>query len=49
MVYEFLADAAFPGFDPLVRNAKGVAAGAVLISAIAAVRRVSLPGSPAGW
>jgi diacylglycerol kinase (ATP) len=33
---EFLADAASPEFHPLVRNAKDVAAGAVLITAIAA-------------
>ena len=35
--FEFLADAASPEFHPLVRNAKDVAAGAVLITAIAAV------------
>jgi diacylglycerol kinase (ATP) len=34
--FEFLADAASPEFHPLVRNAKDVAAGAVLITAIAA-------------
>ncbi|HEX7517388.1 MAG TPA: diacylglycerol kinase family protein [Chthoniobacterales bacterium] len=33
---EFLADAASPEFHPLVRNAKDVAAGAVLVTAIAA-------------
>jgi diacylglycerol kinase (ATP) len=35
--FEFLADAASPEFHPLVREAKDVAAGAVLITAIAAV------------
>lgn len=35
--FEFLADAASPQFHPLVRDAKDVAAGAVLITAIAAV------------
>ena len=35
--FEFLADAASPEFHPLVRNAKDVAAGAVLITAVAAV------------
>jgi diacylglycerol kinase (ATP) len=35
--FEFLADAASPEFHPLVRNAKDVAAGDVLIAAIAAV------------
>jgi diacylglycerol kinase (ATP) len=35
--FEFLADAASPEFHPLVRKAKDVAAGAVLITAIAAV------------
>jgi diacylglycerol kinase (ATP) len=34
--FEFLADAASPEFHPLVKNAKDVAAGAVLISAIGA-------------
>jgi diacylglycerol kinase (ATP) len=34
--FEFLADAASPEFHPLVRNAKDVAAGAVLITATAA-------------
>jgi diacylglycerol kinase (ATP) len=34
--FEFLADAALPEFHPLVRDAKDVAAGAVLITAIAA-------------
>jgi diacylglycerol kinase (ATP) len=34
--FEFLADAASPGFHPLVRDAKDVAAGAVLVTAIAA-------------
>jgi len=34
--FEFLADAASPNFHPLVRDAKDVAAGAVLITAIAA-------------
>jgi diacylglycerol kinase (ATP) len=33
--FEFLADAASPNFHPVVRNAKDVAAGAVLITAIA--------------
>jgi diacylglycerol kinase len=32
---EFLADAALPDFHPLVRDAKDVAAGAVLVTAIA--------------
>ncbi len=35
--FEFLADAASPEFHPLVRDAKDVAAGAVLVTAIAAV------------
>src|SRR5437868_10767855 len=35
--FEFLADAASPDFHPLVRDAKDVAAGAVLITAIASV------------
>ena len=35
--FEFLADAASPGFHPLVRVAKDVAAAAVLITAVAAV------------
>ena len=35
--FEFLADAASPQFHPLVRDAKDVAAGAVLITALAAV------------
>jgi diacylglycerol kinase (ATP) len=35
--FEFLADAASPQFHPLVREAKNVAAGAVLITAVAAV------------
>jgi len=34
--FEFLADAASPSFHPLVRDAKDVAAGAVLLTAIAA-------------
>jgi diacylglycerol kinase (ATP) len=34
--FEFLADAASPEFHPLVRNAKDVAAGAVLVTAISA-------------
>ena len=34
--FEFLADAASPDFHPLVRDAKDVAAGAVLITALAA-------------
>ncbi|MDQ3626841.1 MAG: diacylglycerol kinase family protein [Verrucomicrobiota bacterium] len=34
--FEFLADAASPDFHPLVRDAKNVAAGAVLITAVAA-------------
>lgn len=34
--FEFLADAASPEFRPLVRDAKDVAAGAVLIAAVAA-------------
>jgi diacylglycerol kinase (ATP) len=35
--FELLADAASPDFHPLVRDAKDVAAGAVLITTIAAV------------
>jgi diacylglycerol kinase (ATP) len=35
--FEFLADAAAPSFHPVVRDAKDVAAGAVLVTAIAAV------------
>src|SRR5215470_15567013 len=35
--FEFLADAASPEFHPLVQHAKDVAAGAVLITAVAAV------------
>src|SRR6267154_6090831 len=35
--FEFLADAASPDFHPLVRDAKDVAAGAVLVTAVAAV------------
>ena len=35
--FEFLADAASPNFHPVVRDAKDVAAGAVLITAIGAV------------
>jgi diacylglycerol kinase (ATP) len=35
--FEFLADAASPEFHPLVRDAKDIAAGAVLITAVAAV------------
>ena len=35
--FEFLADVASPDFHPLVKHAKDVAAGAVLISAIGAV------------
>jgi len=34
--FEFLADVASPEFHPLVRTAKDVAAGAVLITAVAA-------------
>jgi len=34
--FEFLADAASPSFHPLVRDAKDVAAGAVLLTAAAA-------------
>jgi diacylglycerol kinase (ATP) len=34
--FEFLADVASPSFHPIVREAKDVAAGAVLITAIAA-------------
>jgi diacylglycerol kinase (ATP) len=34
--FEFFADAASPDFHPLVRDAKNVAAGAVLMTAIAA-------------
>lgn len=35
--FEFLADAASPAFHPLVKQAKDVAAGAVLIAAVGAV------------
>src|SRR5687767_3307394 len=35
--FEFLADAASPEFHPLVRDAKDVAAGAVLVTAVAAL------------
>jgi diacylglycerol kinase (ATP) len=35
--FEFLADAASPEFHPLIRDAKDVAAGAVLMTAIAAL------------
>jgi diacylglycerol kinase (ATP) len=35
--FEFLADAAQPDFHPLVKRAKDVAAGAVLISAIGSI------------
>ena len=35
--FEFLADAASPEFHPLVRDAKDVAAGAVLITAVGAL------------
>lgn len=35
--FEFLADAASPEFHPLIRDAKDVAAGAVLITVVAAV------------
>ena len=35
--FEFLADAAAPNFHPVVRDAKDVAAGAVLVTAIAAI------------
>ena len=34
--FEFLADAASPAFHPLIRDAKDVAAGAVLLTAAAA-------------
>lgn len=34
--FEFLADAASPSFHPIVRDAKDVAAGAVLLTAIGA-------------
>lgn len=34
--FEFLADAASPEFHPLIRDAKDVAAGAVLVTALAA-------------
>lgn len=34
--FEFLADVASPSFHPIVREAKDVAAGAVLLTAIAA-------------
>jgi diacylglycerol kinase (ATP) len=35
--FEFLADAASPSFHPIVRDAKDVAAGTVLVTAIAAM------------
>src|ERR1700752_3768140 len=35
--FEFLADAASPNFSPIVRDAKDVAAGAVLITVIGAI------------
>jgi diacylglycerol kinase len=35
--FEFLADAASPNFHPRVRDAKDVAAGAVLITAVASL------------
>jgi len=35
--FEFLADAASPNFHPVVKEAKDVAAGAVLVTAVAAV------------
>ena len=35
--FEFLADAASPNFHPVVRDAKDVAAGAVLITALASL------------
>ena len=35
--FEFLADAASPNFHPIVKDAKDVAAGAVLITASAAI------------
>ena len=35
--FEFLADAASPNFHPIVKDAKDVAAGAVLVTAIAAI------------
>jgi diacylglycerol kinase len=35
--FEFLADAASPSFHPIVRDAKDVAAGAVLLTAIGAI------------
>jgi len=35
--FEFLADAASPSFHPIIRDAKDVAAGAVLVTAVAAV------------
>ncbi|HEY5498309.1 MAG TPA: diacylglycerol kinase family protein [Syntrophales bacterium] len=35
--FEFLADAANPSFHPLVKNAKDIAAGAVLLAAIGSV------------
>jgi diacylglycerol kinase (ATP) len=45
--FEFLCDVASPGFHPLVRAAKDVAAGAVLICAVgAAVTGVLVLGPP---
>jgi diacylglycerol kinase (ATP) len=35
--FEFLADAASPNFHPVIKDAKDVAAGAVLITAVAAI------------
>jgi diacylglycerol kinase (ATP) len=47
--FEFLADAASPEFHPLVRHAKDVAAGAVLIAAIGAVVIALLVLVPHVW
>ena len=44
--FEFLADAASPEFHPLVKHAKDVAAGAVLIAAIGAVAIALLVFAP---
>lgn len=43
--FEFLADAASPNFHPVVRDAKDVAAGAVLITALAS----SVIGAIISW
>lgn len=47
--FEFLADAASPGFHPLVEKSKDVAAGAVLIAALGAVAIGLLVLGPHLW